>query len=136
MVLKSRADIRKWLKEYRFIQKELKSRTEYMMDFKRILIDPLPESEKSLKKAYMSIINDMNGEIKKLRSFLQKIENVLDKLPGAERSVIYHRYIMGIDWITMPEYVMYEQRSCQNYEVKALKRIAKMNIEWDGADVK
>ena len=72
MVLKSRADIRKWLKEYRFIQKALKSRTEYMMDFKRILIDPLPESEKSLKKAYMSIIDDMNGEIKKLRSFLQK----------------------------------------------------------------
>ena len=136
MILKSRTDIRKWLREYRFIQKELKSRTEYMMDFKKILIDPLPESEKTLKKTYMSIIDDMNGEIKKLRSFIQKIEKVLDKLPGAERSVIYHRYIMGIDWITMPEYVMYEQRSCQNYEVKALKRIAKMNIEWDGADVK
>ena len=77
----------------------------------------------------------MQTEIVKLRKKLRTIEKVLNNLTGPERSVLYHRYIVGIDWIDMPEHLLYEQRSCQLYEVRALKKIAKMKIDWECCDV-
>lgn len=123
--------IRKVLKEYRMLKKELECRTKYIEEFRKILIRPLPKTEESLHKIYKTIIDDMESNAKKLSSRLNLIENIINKLEGAERNVLYYRYIEGIDWITMPEYLMYEQRTCQLFETKALDRIIKMDIRWD-----
>ena len=64
-----------------------------------------------------------------LKNRLREIEEVIDLLPAEEKSVVYYRYIVGVSWLDMPEYIMYEQRTCQLYEMSALKKIAKMNIK-------
>ena len=122
--------IRNAFKEYRLLEKELISRTAYIEEFKKIMINTLPKDEKTLYKIYKNIISDMEKNALKLRRRLRLLDNIVNKLEGAERNVIYFRYIRGIDWIDMPEYMMYEQRTCQLFEMKALKKILKMNINW------
>lgn len=136
MTEKNYKEVRKWFREYRIMKNELESRVNYLNVFKMTLIKPLPETEETLQRVYNTITKDMETEIKKLRKRLRTIEKVLNNLTGPERSVLYHRYIVGIEWINMPEYVLYEQRSCQLYEVKALKKIAKMKIDWECENVK
>lgn len=126
---------RSMLRQYRLLKKELECRTSYIADFKKILINPIPQSEEVLHKIYNCIINEMEQKAFKVQKKLHTIEKILDKLEGPERNVIYYRYIMGIDWITMPEYMNYEQRSCQLFETKALDKILKMNIDWSDNDV-
>lgn len=123
--------IRRIFKDYRLLKDELKSRTKYIDEFKKILIRPLPKTEEALHRIYDTIVEDMEQTAKKLSSKLRLIEDVIGRLDGAERSVMYYRYVEGIDWITMPEYLMYEQRTCQLFETKALKKILKMDIRWD-----
>lgn len=123
-------------REYRLLKKELECRTSYILEFKRLLILPLPKAEVKLHKIYNSIIREMEDNARLIRKHLQLIERVLNKLEGPERNVMYYRYIEGIDWITMPEYMNYEQRSCQLFEAKALDKIIKMNIDWSDVNVK
>ena len=122
--------IRNAFKEYRLLEKELISRTAYIEEFKKIMINTLPKDEKTLYKIYKNIISDMEKNALKLRRRLRLLDNIVNKLECAERNVIYFKYIRGIDWIDMPEYMMYEQRTCQLFEMKALKKILKMNINW------
>lgn len=131
MRYKNYEKIRRIFKDYRLLKSELESRTKYIEEFKKILVRPLPKTEESLHKIYDTIIEDMEARAKKLSLRLNLIEDVIDKLDGAERNVMYYRYVAGIDWITMPEYLMYEQRTCQLFETKALNKILKMNIRWD-----
>lgn len=128
------AAIRRKLKSYTHIKRELELRTAHISDFRKILINPLPETEKTLKKIYYNIIVSMEKEADKLRKRLNLIDSILDELDGNERSIIYYRYIEGIDWLRMPEYMMYEQRNCQIIENKALEKIAKMDIDWSVDD--
>ena len=131
MRYKNYEKIRRIFKDYRLLKDELQSRTKYIDEFKKILIRPLPKTEETLHKIYDTIVEDMEQKAKKLSSRLKLIEGVIDRLDGAERSVMYYRYVEGIDWIIMPEYLMYEQRTCQLFEAKALKKISKMDIRWD-----
>ena len=135
MTEKNYKDVRNWLREYRIMKKELETRVNYLAVFRKTLIKPLPETEETLHRIYNAITKDMQTEIVKLRKKLRTIEKVLNNLTGPERSVLYHRYIVGIEWINMPEYLLYEQRSCQIYEVRALKKIAKMKIDWEWDNV-
>ena len=111
--------VRKKFREYRLLKKELECRTAYIDEFKKVLINPLPKTEKSLLKVYSSIIKEMEKKAMLLASKLRLIEKVIDKLEGPQRSVMYYRYIEGIEWINMPEYMMYEQRTCQIFECNA-----------------
>lgn len=128
--------IRSVFKEYRLLKKELECRTKYIEEFKKILIRPLPKTEEALHKIYSTIVKDMEINAKKMASRLNLIEKTINRLEGGERNVMYFRYIEGIDWITMPEYMMYEQRTCQLFETKALDKILKMNINWEDENVK
>ncbi len=130
MLITNYIQARKWIKEYRVIEKEVKSRISYINDYKKILEYDKLECSSALKKVYTPLIIEMESSISKLKRRLKDIDKAISKLDDLERSVIYHRYILGIPWINMPEYVLYEQRSCQLAEVRALKKIAKMNIEW------
>lgn len=123
--------IRNIFREYRLLQNELESRTKYIEEFRKILVRPLPKTEESLHRIYETIINDMEETAKKLSERLSLIESTVSKLDGPERNVMYYRYIVGIEWISIPEYMMYEQRTCQLYETKALNKIIKMDIRWD-----
>lgn len=125
-------DIRRFFKNYRFIKKELEARTEYINDFKKILINPLPKSEEALNKIYTNIVKDMQKEARRLRYILNTLDFAMKKLSGAERNVLYHRYVIGTEWINLPEHIMYEQRTCQHLEVSALKKLAKMDLDWEG----
>lgn len=122
------------LRQYRLLKKELECRTDYITDFKKMLIQPIPQSEEVLHRIYNCILKEMEQKALKLKKKLHFIENILDKLDGPEHNVIYYRYIIGIDWITMPEYMNYEQRTCQLFETKALDKILKMNIDWSDKD--
>lgn len=124
------AKIRKKLRCYRVTKKELEARTRHIEEFRKILMNPLPATEHTLRKIYAEVIDSMEAEAKKLSDYLKTVNNVLQRLEGSERSIIYFRYIEGIDWITMPEYMHYEQRNCQNIEGRALEKISKMNIDW------
>lgn len=128
--------IRRVFKEYRLLKKELECRTKYIEEFKKILVRPLPKTEEALHKIYGTIVKDMECNVKKLASRLSLIEKTINSLEGAERNVMYFRYIEGIDWITIPEYMMYEQRTCQLFEAKALDKIMKMDIDWEDENVK
>lgn len=128
--------LRNIFREYRLLKKELECRTEYIADFKKILIQPLPIAEEALHKIYGSIVKDMEQKAAKAQKKLRLIEDVIDRLDGTERNVMYFRYIEGIEWIAMPEYMMYEQRTCQLFETKALDKIIKMNIDWSNENVK
>lgn len=136
MILKKFSDIRSWLREYRYFEKELRLRADYTTDLKRILLSPLSEEDCVLRNIYTRIINEIEDNSQKLLNVMYSIESVLDRLYGAERAVIYYRYILGVEWIKLPEYLMFEQRTCQSYETRALKKIAKMNIEWGDDYVK
>lgn len=129
---KTYKDARRWLKQYKLVEKELKSRMDYAEEFKKILMHPLAEDEEALNKIYRSIIGYMEKQSQFLKNRLKEIENVIEKLPAEEKAVVYHRYIVGVSWLDMPEYVMYEQRTCQAFEMKALNKIAKMDINWEG----
>lgn len=129
---KTYKDARKWLKQYKLAEKELKSRLDYAEEFKKILMHPLAEEEVALNKIYKSIVGYMEKQSTFLKNRLKEIERVIQTLPAEEKSVVYYRYIVGVSWIDMPEYMMYEQRTCQAFEMKALNRIAKMNIDWEG----
>ena len=96
---------------------------------------PLSEEEVALNKIYKSIIGYMEKQGTFLKKRLREIERVIDSLPVEEKTVIYHRYIAGVSWIDMPEYMMYELRTCQAIEMKALNKIAKMNIDWEGKKI-
>lgn len=132
---KTYMDARRWLKQYKLVEKELKSRLEYAEEFKKILVNPLAKDEVALNKIYRSIVDYMEKQSIFLKNRLREIEEVIDLLPAEEKSVIYHRYIVGVSWLDMPEYIMYEQRTCQLYEMSALKKIAKMNIDWEGKKI-
>ncbi len=123
--------IRIYLREYRLIRQELELRTKYINEFSKILVKPLPKIEIKLHRIYSEIIDDMENNAKRLSKRLRLIENVFSKLHGVERKVMYLRYIEGVEWIDMPEYMMYEQRTCQSFEKKALEKIEKMNINWE-----
>lgn len=123
--------IRAIFKEYRLLKKELECRTKYIEEFKKILIRPLPKTEEALHRVYNTIIRDMEDTAEKMSLRLKLIESTVNRLEGAERSVMYYRYIEGIEWITMPEYMMYEQRTCQLFEARALRKILEMNIKWE-----
>ena len=133
---KSYINIRKRLKNYRILQKELELRTNYITDFKKTLITPLPATEDTLRRIYSNIILDMEKKAKLLSAELNLLENIIDKLEGDLKNIIYYRYVLGISWIDMPQYMMYEQRTCQIYEIKALKKIEKMDIDWENYHVK
>lgn len=123
--------IRVIFKEYRLLKKELECRTKYIEEFKKILVRPLPKTEEALHRVYNTIIRDMEDTAEKMSLRLKLIESTVNRLEGAERSVMYYRYIEGIEWITMPEYMMYEQRTCQLFEARALRKILEMNIKWE-----
>lgn len=129
------SELRSKLREYRLLQKEIECRTKYMENFKETLIAPLPKSEKALRKVYKNIIDDMYAKVKILENKLNLLNTIIDKLEGNLRSVIYYRYVIGVSWISLPEYMMYEQRTCQFYEKKALEKIEKMNIDWENGYV-
>lgn len=124
--------IRKKLGEYRLIENELRLRTKYLDDFKKILVNPLPSCEVHLKEIYSVIIKEMECEITKLHKRIIIIDKIMNCLTEVERNVIYYRYILKTEWIKIPEYVLYEQRTCQAIEHRALKKISEMNIDWDG----
>ncbi len=134
MYSKKYGKLRKRLRAYRLIKKELIARTEHMEGFRKILLDPLPNTEERLRTIYSEIISSMQEEAANLLKTLNGIDKALERLEGRERSVIYFRYIEGIDWINMPEYMNYEQRTCQNIETAALDKIMKMNIDWGEKD--
>ncbi len=126
------AAIRRKLRSYTLMKRELELRTAHLSDFRKILVNPIPESEKALKKIYYNITDSMEKDADKLRRRLKLIESILDGLEGNERNIIYYRYIEGIDWLRMPEYMLYEQRNCQIIEKRALEKIAQMDIDWSG----
>ena len=132
MKKKTYQDARRWLKQYKLTEKELKSRLDYAEEFKKILMHPLSGEEIALNKIYRSIVSYMEKQSRFLKNRLREIERVIETLPAEEKAVIYYRYIVGVSWLDMPEYMMYEQRTCQTFEMKALNRIAKMNIDWEG----
>lgn len=131
MYSKKYIKIRNKLRSYRLLKKELTARTKHTEEFRKVLLDPLPHTEKRLRAIYCEIINEMQNEAGKLLNEIKKIDKALQRLDERERSIIYFRYIEGIDWINLPEYVHYEQRTCQNIEVSALEKIIKMNINWE-----
>ncbi len=135
MKSKKYEEVRNVLKSYRLLQNELRSRTEYISEFRRILIQPLSKDEEVLRKVYNNIISEMVKNALKLQKNLKVLESITERLSGQERNIIYFRYIKGIDWVNMPEYMMYEQRTCQLFEVKALEKILKMNIDWSDFNV-
>lgn len=128
--------IRQVFREYRIFKKELEYRTKYIEDFRKILIRPLPKNEEVLHKIYKTIIGDMENTANKMALRLRLIENTINRLYGNEKNVMYYRYIEGIDWLRMPEYMMYEQRTCQLFEANAIKKIYRMNIDWENENVK
>ena len=127
--------IRKKLGEYKLIENELRLRTEYLEDFKKILVNPLPSCEVHLREIYAVIIKEMEDEITKLHKRIMIIDKIMSYLSEVERNVIYYRYILKTEWIKIPEYVLYEQRTCQAIEHRALKKISEMNIDWNGGKV-
>lgn len=129
---KTYKDARRWLRQYKLFENELKSRLDYAEDFKKVLVHPLTEEENTLKRIYTAIITRMENQCRFLKHRLEEIEEVINTLPAEERTVIYHRYIIGVSWLDMPEYIMYEQRTCQTFEMRALNKIVKMDIDWEG----
>ncbi|MBR0278060.1 MAG: hypothetical protein IJQ50_06345 [Clostridia bacterium] len=132
MKIKNYLEARKWLRGYRLIEKEVKARMQYLDDFKKISKISSYDKNPAINKILRAIESDTKRKILKLQKRINDIEKALDKLDDFERNVLYHRYILGIEWIKLPEYILYEQRTCQLIEVRALKKIAKMNIEWSG----
>lgn len=128
---KKHEEIRKKLREYRLLKNELECRTKYIEDFKKILITPLPQTEEAIHRIYKTITDDMECKAKKLQKRLDLLNRIIDRLDGNLRSIIYFRYVIGIDWLSMPEYMLYEQRTCQIFEKNALEQIEKMNIRWE-----
>ncbi len=128
---KTYTEIRKKLRRYRLLQKEIEHRTKYMEDFSKILVSPLPKTEDTLHRIYDEMLIDMKKKIEELQKKLTTIDKIMDKLEGNERSIIYYRYVLGINWVDLPEYMIYEQRSCQLFEINALKKIEKMDIDWE-----
>ena len=120
--------MRKWLGRYQFILKEINARREHLEDFKNDIYNPLKAHIISLpnksgisdttlsrviniRRIFGKMIDEMSLEIKRLHKAKEEIEAAISRLEGAERCIIYHRYILGIMWADMPEYVGYEARS-------------------------
>lgn len=129
------SELRSKLREYKMLESEIKYRTKYIENLKETLINPLPNTEKTLRKIYKRIIDDLYDKVNILEKKLKLLDSIIDKLDGNLRNVIYYRYVLGINWISIPEYMMYEQRTCQFYEEKALREIEKMNIDWENGYV-
>lgn len=129
------SELRSKLREYKMLESEIKCRTKYIENLKETLINPLPDTEKTLRKIYKRIIDDLYDKVNILEKKIKLLDNIIDKLDGNLRNVIYYRYVLGINWISIPEYMMYEQRTCQFYEEKALREIEKMNIDWENGYV-
>lgn len=127
--------LRSKLREYKMLESEIKCRTKYIENLKETLINPLPNTEKTLRKIYKRIIDDLYDKVNILEKKLKLLDSIIDKLDGNQRNVIYYRYVLGINWISIPDYMMYEQRTCQFYEEKALREIEKMNIDWENGYV-
>lgn len=127
--------LRSKLREYKMLESEIKYRTKYIENLKETLINPLPNTEKTLRKIYKRIIDDLYDKVNILEKKLKLLDSIIDKLDGNQRNVIYYRYVLGINWISIPDYMMYEQRTCQFYEEKALREIEKMNIDWENGYV-
>lgn len=129
------SELRSKLREYKMLESEIKYRTKYIENLKETLIKPLPNTEKTLRKIYKRIIDDLYDKVNILEKKLKLLDSIIDKLDGNQRNVIYYRYVLGINWISIPDYMMYEQRTCQFYEEKALREIEKMNIDWENGYV-
>ncbi len=135
--------MRKWLGRYQFILKEINARREHLEDFKNDIYNPLKAHIISLpnksgisdttlsrviniRRIFGKMIDEMSLEIKRLHKAKEEIEAAISRLEGAERCIIYHRYILGIMWADMPEYVGYEAAQCHRIEARAIKKLLKM----------
>ena len=136
--------MRRWLSRYHFIIKEIGARREHLQDFIEELYNPLQATVQDgmpkgggisdptlkrvldIKRLYETMMAEMQANIDSLYLTKNEIEQAVAQLDAAERCVIYHRYILGIAWADMPEYIGYERAQCYRLETSGLKKLAKM----------
>ncbi|MDD4689023.1 MAG: hypothetical protein PHE51_04675 [Eubacteriales bacterium] len=124
--------IRNWLKGYRLSLKELNARTEHVEWLKSEIFTPLSQSEKErdkyasirVEKIMADILRDAEIRLVNLRYEIETIESEIQELDEYERCVLYNRYILGIQWLDLPERIGYEIAQCQRLERRALENLA------------
>lgn len=132
MLKKDLDSIRKWLKGYRLLTKELQARTEHINWLRDEVFTPLSVSGRGsdrhaaekVRRITTDILHDAQFHLDQLRRKLELIEEEIRRLDDYERCVVYNRYILGISWLDMPERVGYEVAQCQRIERKALAHLA------------
>ena len=141
MTKSERIATRKWLKRYRWIQKELAAEIRNYEEFTRDIYNPLcspnvdgiprgsslsdqtAATVERIQKEYGEVLHDKKRKIKELENGIKEIETVINRLDADERCVLYYRYVIGLSWNKMPEYIHYEERQCRRIENKALSKI-------------
>ena len=64
--------LRSKLREYKMLESEIKCRTKYIENLKETLINPLPDTEKTLRKIYKRIIDDLYDKVNILEKKLKR----------------------------------------------------------------
>ncbi len=143
--MRKREKIRKWLRSYPVMKKELIARYDDLKDFKENIYNPLkasafseiPSKNSNLKdqtlntvirieQQYARFIADKEAEIRKLINEIREIDNIINSLDEYERCICEYRYKQGKRWIDLPNYISYSERQCRNIEKKAIDKIIKM----------
>lgn len=146
MFNKKRAETRKWLNSYRWLKKEVQAREKHLEDFIRDMYNPLKATciddmpkgsgdtsdqtadmviriNATMQITYVSMMNEMQYRIDNLKIAINEIEKVIESLPADERCILYHRFIVGIHWKNISEYLSYEQAQCTRIECRALDKL-------------
>jgi hypothetical protein len=127
---REKAALRRKLSGYKFLEKEMTGREAEMTELIKTLYAPLqtrPENgtKKALEKIYAKMLGEMQTRLEDLSAARNEIEALFEGLDEYEKCICYHRFIRGVHWIDLPEFVGYEQRQCQVYETRALEKIQK-----------
>lgn len=131
--------MRRYLRGYRYIEKELKARTEAMNDFladiynplQGVALDGLPQGRgtvndqtaaavERIERSYKRILEEMERDVKRLQQRRDEINAAIAELPDSERCVMYFLYVKGVRWYDLPAYTRYEKTNNQRAETRAL----------------
>lgn len=77
-------------------------------------------------------IEKIEGRINELEDKLNKhmaeFENIIESLESEEKAILTWRYINGIYWENMENYVHYSRRQCINIHDKAIDKLIKLRV--------
>ena len=134
--------MRRWLNRYRFLEKEIQAREKHIQEFivdmyNPLMANPISDMPKGkglvsdltystverIEQQYSRMLVEMQNSVDVLVTAKHAIEDAINSLDEYERCVLYHRFMLGIHWESLPAYINYERAQCQNIEIRALDKL-------------